>query len=138
MSVWKAGFGTGRGRCRDSGNARVITRRFQVFLGQRHPWSLVIKEKAGDPEASVSVHNLERIDASREWLGVVLRIPEFGRAPHLDKIAKLLNSVRDAALEETVRLEVGIVLLREHVGSSENRIALACRCILRGRRLRNN
>jgi hypothetical protein len=31
----------------------------------------MIKEKAGNPEASVSMHNLERIDASREWLGVV-------------------------------------------------------------------
>jgi hypothetical protein len=48
----------------------------------------MIKEKVGDPEASVSVHNLERIDASRGWLGVVLRIPAFGRTPHLDKIAK--------------------------------------------------
>ena len=54
---------------------------------------------------------------------------DFGRAPHLDKIAKLLNSVCDAALEETVRLKVGIVLLREHVGSQENRIALARRSI---------
>jgi hypothetical protein len=50
----------------------------------------MIKEKAGDPEASVSMHNLKRIDASRRWLGVVLRIPDFGRAPHLDKIAKLV------------------------------------------------
>ena len=62
------------------------------------------------------MHNLERIDASREWLGVVLRIPDFGSAPHLDKLAKLLESVRDVALEETVRLEVGIVPLLEHVG----------------------
>src|SRR6202050_5378999 len=122
-------------RCR---RIQLLPGRFQVFLGQRHPWSLMIKEKAGDPEASVSMHNLERIDASREWLGVGLRIPDFGRAPHLDKIAKLLEAVGDAALEETVRLEVGIVLLREHVGSQENGIALACRCILRGRRLRNN
>jgi hypothetical protein len=38
------------------------------------------KAEAGDPEASVSVHNLERIDASRGWLGVVLRIPAFLRA----------------------------------------------------------
>ncbi len=76
----------------------------------------------------MSMHNLERIDASRGWLGVVLRIPDFLRAPHLDKIAKLLDAVRDAALEETVRLEVGIVLLREHVGSQENGIALARRC----------
>ncbi|MGA6980837.1 MAG: hypothetical protein WBZ11_04725, partial [Candidatus Sulfotelmatobacter sp.] len=68
----------------------------------------MIKEKVGDPEASVSVHNLERIDASRGWLDIVLRVPDFGCAPHLDKIAKLLNAVRDAALEETVRLEVGI------------------------------
>src|SRR5271163_5241451 len=98
----------------------------------------MIKEKAGDPEASVSMHNLERIDASREWLGVVLRIPEFGRAPHLDKITKLLDADRDAALEETVRLEVGIVLLHEHVGSQENGITLACRSILCGRRLRND
>jgi len=96
----------------------------------------MIKEKAGDPEASVSMHNLKRIDASRGWLGVVLRITAFGRAPYLDKIAKLLNSVCDAALEETVRLEVGIVLLREHVGSQENGVTLARRSILRGRRLR--
>src|SRR5271170_2875351 len=41
-------------------------------------------------------------------------------------------------LEETVRLEVGIVLLHEHVGSQEKGITLACRCILCGRRLRNN
>ena len=33
--------------------------RFQVFLGQRRSWPLVIKEKAGDPEASVSIHDLE-------------------------------------------------------------------------------
>jgi hypothetical protein len=97
----------------------------------------MINEKAGDPEASLSMHNLERIDASRGWLGVVLRIPHFGRAPHLDKIAKLLNSDRDAALEETVRLELWIVLLHEHVGSQENGITLACRFILCGRRLRN-
>ena len=57
---------------------------------------------------------------------------------NLDKIAKLLDSLHDAALEETVRLEVGIVLLHEHVGSQENGITLACRCILCGRRLRNN
>src|SRR5277367_4658327 len=56
----------------------------------------------------------------------------------LDKFAKHLNAVRDAALEETVRLEVGIVLLREDVGSQEKGITLACRCILCGRRLRNN
>jgi hypothetical protein len=56
---------------------------------------------------------------------------------HLDKIAKLLDSLHDAALEETVRLEIGIVLLHEHVGSQENGITLACRCILCGRRLRN-
>src|SRR6202161_3444778 len=98
----------------------------------------MINEKAGNPEASLSMHNLERIDASRGWLGVVLRIPYFGRAPHLDKIAKLLEAVGDAALEESVRLEVGIVLLRKHVGSQENGIALAYRCILRGRRLRDN
>jgi hypothetical protein len=54
---------------------------------------------------------------------------------NLDKIAKLLDSLHDAALEETVRLEVGIVLLHEHVGSQENGITLACRCILCGRRL---
>src|ERR1700727_2386417 len=84
------------------------------------------------------MHNLERIDASRGWLGVVLRIPGFLRTPHLDKIAKLLDSLHDAALEETVRLEVGIVSLHEHVGSQENGITLACRCILSGRRLRNN
>ena len=46
----------------------------------------MIKEKAGDPEASVNMHNLKRIDASRGWLGVVLRITDFGRAPYLDKI----------------------------------------------------
>src|SRR5580704_4331086 len=84
------------------------------------------------------MHNLKRIDASREWLGIVLRIPDFRRAPNLDKIAKLLHADRDAALEETVRLQVGIVLLREHLGSQENGIALARRCILRGRGLRNN
>jgi hypothetical protein len=84
------------------------------------------------------MHNLERIDASRGWLGFVLRIPAFLRTPHLDKIAKLLDSLHDVALEETVRLEVGIVSLHEHVGSQENGIALACRCILCGRRLRNN
>ena len=72
------------------------------------------------------------------WLGVVLRIPAFLRTPHLDKIAELLDSLHDAALEETVRLEVGIVLLHEHVGSQENGITLACRRILCGRRLRNN
>jgi hypothetical protein len=55
----------------------------------------MIKEKAGDPEASVTIQNLERIDASREWLGVVLRIPAFLRTPHLDKIAKVLEAVRD-------------------------------------------
>ena len=60
------------------------------------------------------MHNLERIDASQGWLGVVLRIPAFLRTPHLDKIAKLLDSLHDAAPEETVRLEVGIVLLHEH------------------------
>src|ERR1700679_3170897 len=38
---------------------------------------------------------------------------------NLDKIAKLLDSLHDAALEETVRLEVGIVLLHEHVGSQK-------------------
>src|SRR5882672_1768847 len=57
---------------------------------------------------------------------------------NLDNITKLLDSLHDAALEETVRLEVGIVLLHEHVGSQENGITLACRCILCGRRLRNN
>ena len=62
------------------------------------------------------MHNLERIDASRGWLGVVPRIPAFLRTPHLDKIATLLDSLHDAALEETVRLEVGIVLLHEHFG----------------------
>src|SRR5271155_3833019 len=84
------------------------------------------------------MHNLERIDASRGWLGGVLRIPAFLRTPNLDKIAKLLDADRDAALEETVRLEVGIVLLHEHVGSQENGITLACLCILCGRRLRNH
>jgi hypothetical protein len=83
------------------------------------------------------MHNLERIDASR-WPGIVFRIPAFLCAPNLDKIAKLLNSARDPALEETVRLEVGIVLLRENVGSHDNGIAVVRRCILCGRRLRNN
>src|SRR5271154_3786810 len=98
----------------------------------------MIKQKACGPEASLSMHNLERIDASRGWLGVILRIPAFLHIPHLDKIAKLLDPLHDAALEETVRLGVGIVLLHEHVGSQENGITLACRCILCGRRLRNN
>jgi hypothetical protein len=53
------------------------------------------------------------------------------------KIAKLPNSGGDTAREETIRPEVGIVLLREHIGTQENRIALARRSILRGRRLRN-
>src|ERR1700677_4638005 len=53
---------------------------------------------------------------------------------NLDKIAKLLDSLRDAALEETVRLEVGIVLLHEHVGSQGNGITRASRFILYGRR----
>src|SRR6202042_3404901 len=109
----------------------------QVLRGQRHPWPLIIKQQAGDPVASASMHNLERIDASR-GLGIVLRIPAFLCAPNLDKIAKLLDAGRDAALEETVRLEVGIVLLHEHVGSQQKNITLACRFILCGRGLRNN
>ena len=44
--------------------------------------------------------------------------------PEADKIAKLLDSLHDAALEETVRPQVGIVLLREYVGSQENGTAL--------------
>jgi hypothetical protein len=88
----------------------------------------MIKEKAGDPEASVSMHNLERIDASREWLGVVLRIPEFGRAPHLDKIAKLLNSGGDAALEE---LLVGRVDLPGDPVCGERRGARAAGLVVR-------
>jgi hypothetical protein len=71
-------------------------------------------------------------------LSVALRIPAFVRAPHLDRIAKLLDSVRDAALEETVPLEAGIVSLRVHDPSQENGIALARRCILCGPRLGNS
>jgi hypothetical protein len=51
---------------------------------------------------------------------------------------QLLDSVRDAALEETVPLEAGIVSLRVHDPSHENGIALARRCILCGPRLGNS
>ena len=111
---------------------------FRYFSGSVTPGSLTIKEKAGDPEASVSMHNLKRIDASRGWPGIVLRIPAFFCAPNLDKIAKLLDADRDAALEETVRLEVRIVSLHEHAWSQDDCITLLCRFILCGRRLRIN
>ncbi len=52
----------------------------------------------------------------KKGLGIVLRIPAFVCAPNLDKVAKLLHAVRDAPLEETVRLEVGIVLLNKMSG----------------------
>jgi hypothetical protein len=56
MSVWKAGFATGRGRCSDSGNARVIARAFSgtsraasalVAHDQREGWrSRSVREHA--------------------------------------------------------------------------------------------
>jgi len=55
-----------------------ILDRFQKILrsfNRASPWSLILKDEAGDPEASVSMHNLERLDASRGWLRVVLRVP---------------------------------------------------------------
>jgi hypothetical protein len=108
---------------------------WQVIRGQRNPWSLNIKKETDDPEASVSLDNLERIDASREWLSVVLRILDFVRAPHLDKTAKLLEAVRYAVLEKALRLEGGVLILREHVGGQEEYIAPACRCAFRRGRL---
>ncbi len=37
---------------RDFGNALVIAGAFPVLCRQRHPWSLIIKDEAVDPEAS--------------------------------------------------------------------------------------
>ena len=38
-------------------------------------------------------------------------MPALVCTPHVDKITELLDAVRDAALEEAVRLEVGVVSL---------------------------
>jgi hypothetical protein len=62
--------------------------------------------------------------------GLVFGIPESGRAPPLYEIPELFDSAGYASFEETMRPKVGIVLLLEHVGSQEDSITLARRCIL--------
>jgi hypothetical protein len=80
-------------------------RSLKVFLRQRQPRPLLVPEDAGNPEAPLGVHNLDRVDASREWLAIVLCVPALVCTPHVDEIAELLDAVRDASLEEAVRLK---------------------------------
>ena len=80
-------------------------RSLEVLFGQRQPRSLIIKNDAGNPEAPSTMHNLDRIDASRECLAIVLRIPVLVRAPHLAEITELLDAARYAALEEACALK---------------------------------
>src|SRR6202035_2246949 len=91
--------------------SRTEHRSLEVLFGQRQPWSFIIPADASNPEASSRMHNLDRIDASREWLAIILRVPALVCTPHVDEITELLDAVRDAALEEAVRLEVGVVSL---------------------------
>ena len=67
----------------------------------------------------MSLDNLERIDASREWLGVILRIPCFRTCstPRQGCQTPRLGS-RCCARRKPCVLKVGIVSLRVHVGSS--------------------
>jgi hypothetical protein len=63
-----------------SNELSLLPGRFQVPRGQRYPWSLIIKDEAGDPETSLSMHNLERIDAideAREWVNDSLKFSPF-------------------------------------------------------------
>src|SRR6202034_1974019 len=103
-------------KCGTLVNALLITR---PFSGTSRAASALVAHDQREGWRSRSVREHAQSGTNRclaRWLGVVLRIPAFLRTPHLDKIAKLLDSLHDAALEETVRLEVGIVLLHEHVG----------------------
>src|SRR5277367_3793830 len=69
------------------------------------------------------MHDLEGVDAPREWLSIFLLMPALIRAPNVQQVAELLYAVRDAALEEPMRFEVWVVPFDIHVGGDQSNIA---------------
>jgi len=92
-------------------------RSLKVFIRQRQPRPFLVPEDAGNPEAPLGVHNLDRVDASREWMAIILRVSALVGTPHVNEITELLDAVRNASLEEAVGLKVGVISLDVHVGS---------------------
>src|ERR1700733_1959712 len=70
------------------------------------------------------MHNLDRIDPSREWLRLVERMTALISAPYMDEIAEFFGAVCYAPFEKAVGLEIRIVALHVHVTKEENRVAL--------------
>src|SRR5580704_17103907 len=73
------------------------------------------------------MHDLKGVDAPREGLSIIRRMPALISAPHVHQIAELLHAVRDAALEEPVRFEIWVVPFDIHVGGNQRNIDFTLR-----------